>query len=102
VIRAADCVAFALGNFHSRYLKGNSLAIACPKLDTNKELYLEKLTSMIADTKINSLHIIIMEVPCCGGLSQLAKTARNNSGINIPVKQSVISIQGEVLMEEWV
>ena len=102
VILAADCVAFALGNFHSRYLKGNSLAIACPKLDTNKESYLEKLTSMIADTKINSLHVMIMEVPCCGGLSQLAKAARNNAGINIPIKQSVISIQGEVLKEEWV
>jgi hypothetical protein len=57
---------------------------------------------MIADTKINSLHVIIMEVPCCGGLLQMAKTARENAGRNIPVKLSVISIKGEVLEEDWV
>ena len=102
VILAADCVAFTMGNFHSRYLKGKSLAIACPKLDSNKESYLEKLTSMIAETKINSLHVIIMEVPCCGGLVQLAKAARANAGVNIPVKQSVINIQGQIIMEEWI
>ena len=102
VVLAADCAAFAMGNFHARYLKGKSIAIACPKLDTNKESYLQKLTSMIADTKINSLHVVIMEVPCCGGLLQMAKTARENAGRNIPVKLSVISVQGEVLEEDWV
>jgi hypothetical protein len=56
---------------------------------------------MIADTKINSLQVVIMEVPCCGGLLQMAKTARENAGRNIPIKQSVISTQGEVLEEEW-
>ena len=101
VVLAADCAAFAMGNFHSRYLKGKSLAIACPKLDTNKESYLQKLTSMIADTKINSLTVIIMEVPCCGGLLQMAQTARENAKRNIPVKLAVVSIQGEVLEEEW-
>ncbi len=102
VVLAADCAAFAMGNLHARYLKGKSLAIACPKLDTNKESYLQKLTSMIADTKINSLQVVIMEVPCCGGLLQMAKTARENAGRNIPIKQSVISVQGEVLDEDWV
>jgi NAD-dependent dihydropyrimidine dehydrogenase PreA subunit len=102
VVLAADCAAFAMGNFHARYLKGKSIAIACPKLDTNKESYLQKLTSMIADTKINSLQVVIMEVPCCGGLLQMAKTARENAGRNIPLKLSVISIQGEVLEEDWV
>ncbi len=101
VILAADCAAFAMGNFHARYLKGKSIAIACPKLDSNKESYLQKLTSMIADTKINSLQVVIMEVPCCGGLLQMAKTARENAGRNIPIKLSVISVQGEVLEEDW-
>jgi len=101
VVLAADCAAFAMGNFHARYMKGKSIAIACPKLDTNKESYLQKLTSMIADTKINSLQVVIMEVPCCGGLLQMAKTARGNAGRNIPIKLSVISVQGEVLEEEW-
>jgi NAD-dependent dihydropyrimidine dehydrogenase PreA subunit len=101
VVLAADCAAFAMGNFHARYLKGKSLAIACPKLDTNKESYLQKLTSMITDTKINSLTVVIMEVPCCGGLLQMAQSARENAKRNIPIKLAVVSIQGEVLEEEW-
>ena len=101
VVLAADCAAFAMGNFHARFLKGKSLAIACPKLDTNKESYLQKLTSMIADTKINSLTVVIMEVPCCGGLLQMARSARDEAKRNIPIKQVVVSIQGEVLEEEW-
>ncbi len=101
VLLAADCAAFAMGNFHSRFLKGKSLAIACPKLDSNKESYIQKLTSMISDTKINSLTVVIMEVPCCGGLLHMAQTARSNAGRNIPIKQAIVSIQGEVLEEEW-
>jgi Pyruvate/2-oxoacid:ferredoxin oxidoreductase delta subunit len=102
VVLAADCAAFAMGNFHSKFLKGRSLAIACPKLDSNKESYLMKLTSMITDSKINSLTVVIMEVPCCGGLLQLAKQAKENAKRNIPIKLAVISLQGEVLEEEWV
>ena len=101
VVLAADCAAFAMGNFHSRFLKGRSLAIACPKLDSNKESYIEKLTSMIADAKINSLTVIMMEVPCCGGLLQFAKTAREQAKRNIPIKKAYISIQGKVLEEVW-
>jgi NAD-dependent dihydropyrimidine dehydrogenase PreA subunit len=101
VVLAADCAAFAMGNFHSRYLKGKSIAIACPKLDTNKESYIEKLTAMISESKINSLTVVIMEVPCCCGLLQMAKTAKERAGRNIPVKLAVISVQGEVLEEEW-
>jgi ferredoxin len=102
VVLAADCVAFSMGNFHSHFLKGKSLAIACPKLDTNKESYIEKLTSMIVDSKINTLNVVIMEVPCCGGLLQMAQTARTNSGKKIPIKVSVIGVQGEVVEEDWV
>lgn len=102
VVLAADCAAYSMGDFHSRYLKGKSLAIACPKLDSNKESYLEKLTSMISDAKINTLTVVIMEVPCCGGLLNLAQTARTNSTRNIPIKLAIISVQGEVLQEDWV
>ena len=101
VVLAADCAAFAMGNFHAKYLKGRSLAIACPKLDSNKESYVQKLTSMIADTKINSLTVVMMEVPCCGGLLQMAKMAKENAGRNIPIKMAVVGLQGEVLEEEW-
>ena len=102
VVLTADCVAFAMGDFHSRFLKGKSLAIACPKLDTNKESYIQKLTSMINDTKINTLTVIMMEVPCCGGLVQMAQTARQQSGRNIPLKQVIVSLQGEIIEEDWV
>jgi NAD-dependent dihydropyrimidine dehydrogenase PreA subunit len=101
VVLAADCAAFAMGSFHSKYLRGKSLAIACPKLDTNKESYLQKLTSMILDTKINSLNVVMMEVPCCGGLLQMAQMAREQAGRNVPIKRSLISIQGDLLEEEW-
>ncbi len=101
VVLAADCAAFAMGNFHDRFLKGKSIAIACPKLDSNKESYIQKLSSMIVDTKINSLTVVMMEVPCCGGLLQMAQTARTNAGRNIPIKQAIVSLQGEVIEEEW-
>lgn len=102
IVLAADCVAFAMGDFHNRLLKNKSLAIACPKLDTNKEVYLDKLATMISEAKINTLTVPIMEVPCCGGLIQMAKMAVQQSGRNIPIKKIVVGIKGEILQEEWV
>lgn len=102
VVLAADCVAFAMGNFHNQFLKGKTLAIACPKLDQNKESYVEKITSMIDQSFINTLNVVMMEVPCCGGLLQIASIARQNAQRNIPIKKTVISIQGEILSEDWV
>jgi NAD-dependent dihydropyrimidine dehydrogenase PreA subunit len=102
VVLAADCVAFAMGDFHNRLLKNKSLAIACPKLDTNKEVYLDKLSTMISEAKINTLTVPIMEVPCCGGLIQMAKMAVQQSGRNIPIKKIVVGIKGDILNEEWV
>jgi ferredoxin len=100
VVLAADCAAFAMGDFHDKFLKGKTLAIACPKLDSNKESYVEKLTNMIADSKINTLTVVMMEVPCCGGLLQMAKMAVNSSGRDIPVKKAIIGVKGDVLLEE--
>jgi NAD-dependent dihydropyrimidine dehydrogenase PreA subunit len=102
VVLAADCVAFAMGDFHNQLLKNKSLAIACPKLDTNKDVYIDKLSTMISDAKINTLTVPIMEVPCCGGLIQMAKTAVQQSGRNIPIKKIVVGIKGDILNEEWV
>ncbi len=101
VVLAADCVAFSMGNFHNQYLKGKSLAIACPKLDTNKESYVEKLTAMIAHSNIKTLNVVMMEVPCCSGLLQMVQIARRQAGRNIPVMKSIIGVQGNVLSEEW-
>ncbi len=102
VLLVADCVGYSLGDFHKDYLKDRSLAIACPKLDSNLDVYLSKLTSMIDDAKINTLTVITMEVPCCSGLLGLAKKAMENASRKIPVKSIVVSIKGEILKEEWI
>jgi NAD-dependent dihydropyrimidine dehydrogenase PreA subunit len=102
VVLAADCVAFSFADFHNRFLAGKILAIACPKLDSNKESYVEKLKDMIQLSSINTLTVIIMEVPCCGGLLQLASKAVAESGRKIPLKLVIIGTQGDVLREEWV
>jgi NAD-dependent dihydropyrimidine dehydrogenase PreA subunit len=102
VVLAADCTAYALGDFHQRFLKGKALAIACPKLDEGQEIYTAKLKALIDEAKINTLTVVIMQVPCCGGLVQLAKQAAENSKRNIPVKKVVVGIKGQILQEEWI
>jgi ferredoxin len=102
VLIAADCVAFAMGNFHQDYLKGKSLGIACPKLDSNKEVYIEKITTMIDEAKVNTITIMIMEVPCCGGLLQMVKMATEKATRTVPVKAIYVGLQGNVLSEDWV
>jgi ferredoxin len=99
---AADCCSFSMGNFHSEYLKGKMLGIACPKLDSNKESYTQKLISLIDDAKINTLTVMIMEVPCCGGLIALAQQAVAMATRNVPIKKIVVSISGEIVSEDWV
>lgn len=102
VVLAADCVPFSFPDFHNRFLAGKTLAIACPKLDSNQDVYLEKLISMIVNSQINTLTVVIMEVPCCGGLLRLAQKAVEMSAKKLPVKLAVIGVQGEVIKEEWV
>ncbi|MFO8054931.1 MAG: 4Fe-4S binding protein [Bacteroidales bacterium] len=101
VVLAADCVAFAMGNFHHHFLRGRSLAIACPKLDTNKDVYVDKLVRLIDHANINTFTVVMMEVPCCSGLIQLVKAAQQKARGKIPVKQVIVSIQGELMKEEW-
>lgn len=102
MLLAADCVAYSLGDFHKDYLKGKALGIACPKLDEGKEIYLEKLKALIDGAKINTLIVMIMQVPCCGGLLQLALQAVAQAERKIPVKSVVVGIQGDIVKEEWV
>lgn len=102
VVLSADCVAFALGSFHNDFLKGKSLAIACPKLDADQEVYVEKIAAWFDQAKINTLTVIIMQVPCCMGLLNLARQAQQQATRKVPIKCVVISLQGEVLKEEWV
>jgi ferredoxin len=98
---AADCVAFSLGNFHQKWLKGKTLAIACPKLDSNKEVYVQKLTTLIDTAEVNTITVMIMEVPCCGGLLQLVKMAAQGASRKVPVKLVIVGIKGEILQENW-
>jgi hypothetical protein len=102
VLLTADCVAYALGNYHTDYLKGKSLAIACPKLDEGQDVYVEKIKSWFDDAKINTLTVLIMQVPCCMGLVQLAKQALENSKRKVPLKAVVVGLKGEILSEDWI
>jgi len=102
VLLAADCVAFALGDFHKNFLTGKSLAIACPKLDSDQAEYVEKIASLIDDAQINTLTVMIMQVPCCGGLAAIAIQGAAQAKRKIPIKKIVVSLQGEILSEEWV
>jgi len=102
LLLAADCVAFSLGNFHTKHLAGKSLVIACPKLDQGKEIYVEKIRRLIDEARVNTITVMMMEVPCCGGLSQLVKIAAAQATRKVPVKEIIVSIKGEILDESWV
>jgi hypothetical protein len=99
---AADCAGFAYGNFHNDFIKGRKMIIACPKLDQGKDIYIQKLVKLIDESRVNTITTVIMEVPCCGGLSQMVQMATQMASRKVPVKEVVISIKGEVLAEEWV
>ncbi len=92
---AADCTAYAYANMHSQFMRGKITLIGCPKLDSVD--YSEKLTQIIRDNDIQSVTVVRMEVPCCGGLEMAAKTALQNSGKFIPWQVVTISIDGQIL-----
>ncbi len=94
VLIAADCTAFACGAFHQALLAGRKLVIACPKLDTGKEIYVDKIRALINDSKIASLTLAIMEVPCCSGLKRLVDEAAAGASRTIPISTVVVSIEG--------
>lgn len=90
---AADCTAYAYANVHQEFMKGKITLIGCPKLDMVD--YSEKLTEIIRNNDIQSVTILRMEVPCCGGLEMAAKKALQNSGKFIPWQIATISIEGK-------
>lgn len=99
---AADCTAFTLGDFHQNWLKGKSLVIACPKLDQGKEIYLQKLITLIKSSKVNTITVLIMEVPCCGSLLNIVEMAVQRVGREVPVKAVTVGIKGEAIEKAWV
>ena len=95
VILAADCAPFAYAGFHHDFLKDHSLLVACPKLD-DFPAHLRKLTDILGHSEVNSLTVVRMEVPCCAGLVQMVKQAIQLSGKDIPFKEVVVGINGEL------
>ena len=92
---AADCTAYAYGNFHQDFIRGKVTLIGCPKLDAVD--YTEKLTDIIKNNNIKDVTIVRMEVPCCGGIEHAAAEALKNSGKWIPWQVITISIEGDIL-----
>jgi NAD-dependent dihydropyrimidine dehydrogenase PreA subunit len=99
---AADCTAFSFGNFHDDFLKNRKLVIACPKLDSNKEIYIEKISRLIDEAFVNTITVLVMEVPCCSGLLQIVQMGLQSAKRKVPLKAVTIGIRGNVLAEEWV
>lgn len=97
VLLSADCVSYALADFHKDFLADRKLAIACPKLDDNQEVYVEKITALIDEANIASLTVLIMEVPCCGGLLRIAQKGLDAAKRKIPINYSVVGINGTIV-----
>ena len=95
VMIAADCAAYAYGNFHEKFIKGKVVLIGCPKLDEGD--YSDKLTEIFKRNNIKSVTVVRMEVPCCGGLANAAVTALKNCGKMIPWEVVTVSTDGELL-----
>lgn len=92
---AADCAAYAYGDFHRRFVRGRTVLIGCPKLDGGD--YAEKLAEIIRCNALRSVTVVRMEVPCCGGLESAVKRAVQASGKRLPLQVEVLSIDGKII-----
>jgi len=99
LLLVADCVPFAMGDFHNRFLKDRSIAVGCPKLD-DAQFYIEKLATILQANKLSSLTVIHMEVPCCSGLTYIAREAIAKSNIDMTFEDVTIDLQGNVSRTE--
>lgn len=101
LLLVADCVPFAMGDFHSRFLKERSIAVGCPKLD-DVQFYIEKLAAILQANKLNSLSVIHMEVPCCHGLTHIARQAIARNKIEMAFEDVTIDLHGNVSQTQTV
>lgn len=101
LLLAADCVPFAMADFHRRFLQGRRIAVGCPKLD-DAEFYVKKLASILAGNAVKSLTVVHMQVPCCSGLTRVARAAIRESGRPMCFDDVTISLQGDVIGDETV
>ncbi|HEY3446293.1 MAG TPA: 4Fe-4S binding protein [Myxococcales bacterium] len=93
LVVCADCVPFTVPDFHARYLAGRSVVVGCPKLD-DLDHYAEKLRALVAQARPSRLTVVIMEVPCCGGLAQVAVDAASQAGMDFPLEIHVAGVRG--------
>ncbi len=96
---AADCVPFAMGDFHPSLLKGHTIAVGCPKLD-DRPYYVGKVAQILRLNDIRSLTVVRMEVPCCSGLTQIARMAIADSGKTMPFEEIAISLNGQIIQRQ--
>jgi len=101
LLLVADCVPFAMGDFHKKFLKNHSIVVGCPKLDDSR-FYVEKLTEIIRINELSSLTVIHMEVPCCWGLTHIAKEAIAGSGVKLSFEDVTIDLRGNVTKTETI
>ncbi len=101
LLLVADCVPFAMGDFHNKFLKEHSVVVGCPKLD-NADFYIEKLAQIVKGNRLNSLTVLHMEVPCCFGLTHIARQAITLSGVKMPFEDVTIDLQGSVSKTETI
>ena len=99
LLLVADCVPFAYGGLHEDFVAGRAVLVACPKLD-DYQRHLDKLTEVFREAEVTSLTVLIMEVPCCGGLGAMARRALEQAGVSVPVRRIVIGINGEIIEEQ--
>ncbi len=98
LLLTADCVPFAMADFHQKLLRDKSIVIACPKLDDSSEAYIEKLTEILKMNSLKSLTVVHMEVPCCSGLVLMAKQAIERSGVKVKFEDITMDLQGNIKM----
>jgi len=99
LLLVADCVAFAMGDFHSRFLQDHTVAVGCPKLD-DVEFYIEKVAAILKANTLKSLTVVHMEVPCCSGLTHIARQAVARSEAKMPFVDVTVDLRGNVAKTE--
>lgn len=98
ILLVADCVPFALADFHRALLPGKVLLVGCPKLD-DTDFHTTKLTEIFRNCSIRSMTVARMEVPCCRGLTRIAELAIRQSDKDISINETIVSIRGEIIRD---
>lgn len=95
----ADCVPFAMADFHQQLLAGKAIAVGCPKLD-DAEFYIEKLSEIIKVSSLSELTVVHMEVPCCSGMTYIAREAISRAGLSMNFQDITLSVTGQIIKTE--